>query len=117
KGYYKYILEVKKTQNDTSNIAGQINEDSKKQNRRLSADKRKQLKPLQDKIKKLERELEKLQQQDLQMQDALQDQSLYDDKEKLQQTLLEHSNLKGKIEEIELDWFVALEELESINQN
>lgn len=51
------------------------------------------------------------------MQDALQDQSLYDDKEKLQQTLLEHSNLKGKIEEIELDWFVALEELESINQN
>ncbi|AHH46409.1 ABC transporter ATP-binding protein [Francisella tularensis subsp. holarctica PHIT-FT049] len=117
KGYYKYILEVKKTQNDTSNIAGQINEDSKKQNRRLSADKRKQLKPLQDKIKKLERALEKLQQQDLQMQDALQDQSLYDDKEKLQQTLLEHSNLKGKIEEIELDWFVALEELESINQN
>ncbi|EZK37902.1 hypothetical protein P251_02656 [Francisella tularensis subsp. tularensis str. SCHU S4 substr. FTS-634/635] len=117
KGYYKYILEVKKTQNNTSNIAGQINEDSKKQNRRLSADKRKQLKPLQDKIKKLERALEKLQQQDLQMQDALQDQSLYDDKEKLQQTLLEHSNLKGKIEEIELDWFVALEELESINQN
>lgn len=52
KGYYKYILEVKKTQNNTSNIAGQINEDSKKQNRRLSADKRKQLKPLQDKIKK-----------------------------------------------------------------
>ncbi|MDE5002960.1 ABC transporter ATP-binding protein, partial [Francisella tularensis subsp. holarctica] len=67
KGYYKYILEVKKTQNDTSNIAGQINEYSKKQNRRLSADKRKQLKPLQDKSKKLERELEKLQQQDLQM--------------------------------------------------
>ncbi|MDE4990560.1 ABC transporter ATP-binding protein, partial [Francisella tularensis subsp. holarctica] len=58
KGYYKYILEVKKTQNDTANIAGQINEDSKKQNRRLSADNRKQLKPLQDKIKKLERELE-----------------------------------------------------------
>ncbi|AJI73716.1 conserved hypothetical protein [Francisella tularensis subsp. novicida GA99-3548] len=117
KDYYKYILEVKKTQNYTSNIAGQINEDSKKQNRKLSADKRKQLKPLQDKIKKLERALEKLQQQDLQMQDALQDQSLYDDKEKLQQTLLEHSNLKAKIEEIELDWFVALEELESINQN
>ncbi|MDE4978079.1 ABC transporter ATP-binding protein, partial [Francisella tularensis subsp. holarctica] len=78
---------------------------------------RKQLKPLQDKIKKIERELEKLQHQDLQMQYALQDQSLYDDKEKLQQTLLEHYNLKGKIEEIELDWFVALEELDSINQN
>ncbi|MDE4963698.1 ABC transporter ATP-binding protein, partial [Francisella tularensis subsp. holarctica] len=69
---------------------------------------RKHLKPLQDKIKQLDRELEKLQQQDLQIQDALQDQSLYDDKEKLQPTLLEHSNLKGKLEEIEIDLFVAL---------
>lgn len=58
-----------------------------------------------------------MQHQDLQMQHTLQDQSLYDDKEKLQQTLLEHSDLKVKIEEIELDWFVALEELENINQN
>ncbi|MDE5002809.1 ABC transporter ATP-binding protein, partial [Francisella tularensis subsp. holarctica] len=33
KGYYKYILEVKKTQNDTSYLAGQFNEYSKKQNR------------------------------------------------------------------------------------
>ena len=51
------------------------------------------------------------------MQQTLQDQSLYDDnKQKLQQTLLMHSELKVKIEEVELEWFVALEELETINQ-
>ena len=34
----------------------------------------------------------------------------------MQQTLLEYSELKAKIEEVELEWFVALEKLETINQ-
>lgn len=117
KDYYKYILEVKKTENNASSKSLEPSDDLKKQNRKLSADKRKQLKPLQDKIKKLERALDKLQQQDLQMQKSLQDQSLYDDKTKLQQILVEHSQLKEKIEEVELEWFEALEELESLKEN
>lgn len=50
------------------------------------------------------------------MQDALQNQDLYDDKQKLQQTLLEHSQLKEKIEQTELEWFEALEELEVLKE-
>ncbi|APC91464.1 MULTISPECIES: ABC-F family ATP-binding cassette domain-containing protein [Francisella] len=116
KDYYKYILEVKKVENEITNSSSQPTTDIKKQTRKFSAEKRKQLKPLQDKIKKIERSLEKLQQQDIQMQQNLQDQSLYNDKLKLQQTLAAHSQLKAKIEEVELEWFVALEELEIINQ-
>jgi len=69
KDYYKYILEFKKAENNELKASSEINENPKKQTRKISADKRKQLKPIQDKIKKLERTLEKLQKQDSQMQE------------------------------------------------
>ena len=117
KDYYKYIIEVKKIENNTSTTLFEENNNPKKQTRKLSAGKRKQLKPLQDKIKKLERALDKFQQQELKMQESLQAQSLYDDKTKLQQTLVEHSQLKERIQETELGWFEALEELEKLKDS
>ncbi|QIV95938.1 ATP-binding cassette subfamily F protein 3 [Allofrancisella inopinata] len=112
--YYKYILEIKKLENNVS-LESQ-NVDTKKENRKFSADKRKQFKPLQDKVKKLEKSLGKLQQQNLVIEKQLQNQNLYDNKEKLQKTLSEHTKLKEQIDKIELEWFEALEELESTRE-
>lgn len=114
KDYYKYILEVKKSEN-----APQENKKTteKKESRKLSANERRQLKPIQDKVKKLEKNLDSLQKKNSEMEILLQDEELYNDKEKLQKTLLEHSDLKAKIEEVELEWFVALEELEQFQKN
>ncbi|KEI35941.1 ABC-F family ATP-binding cassette domain-containing protein [Allofrancisella frigidaquae] len=112
--YYKYILEIKKLENNVSAKSQSV--DVKKENCKFSADKRKQVKPLQDKVKKLEKSLDKLQQQNLVIEKQLQNQNLYGNKEKLQETLIEHVNLKELLEETELQWFKALEELESTRE-
>ncbi|AJC49027.1 ATP-binding cassette domain-containing protein [Allofrancisella guangzhouensis] len=108
--YYKYILEIKKLENNASSELK--NTGIKKETRKLSADKRKQLKTIQDNVKKLEKNLNNLQQQSLEIEKLLQKQNLYDDKEKLQKTLSEHVKLKEQIDKLELEWFEALEELE-----
>ena len=114
--YYNYILEFKKqeAQKEIVNSSIDNNINSKKQNRKTSAEQRKLLKPLQDKVKKLERALERLQKQNNDIETLLQDEKLYDDKVKLQQILQQHSDLKNKIEETEFEWFEALEEIENI---
>ncbi|APC97055.1 ABC-F family ATP-binding cassette domain-containing protein [Francisella frigiditurris] len=114
KDYYKYILEVKKSENAPQQNKNNV---EKKESRKLSANERRQLKPIQDRVKKLEKNLASLQKRNSEMEILLQDEELYNNKEKLQKTLLEHSDLKARIEEVEVEWFAALEELEQFQKN
>lgn len=87
---------------------------SKKQQRKQSAQEREQQRPLQDKIKHLETELSKLQQQEKQLEVALTDQSLYEvaNKTKLQEQLLALSEIKKSLEATEQAWLEACAEAE-----
>lgn len=106
--YYKYIIEVKKNENAPKKDTKPKKETAPK----LTSNQRRQQKPIQDKIKKLERNIDKLQKQNAEMEVLLEDQSLYNDKVKLQEVLDKHTQIKTKLEITEAEWLESLEELE-----
>ena len=83
--------------------------------RQLSAQQREALKPLRDKVRKLEQQLEKDNAQLQKLEQQLADVSLYDDanKKKLAELLLKQGELKNKVAAIEEEWMQATEELET----
>ncbi|QLE78357.1 ATP-binding cassette domain-containing protein [Francisella sp. Scap27] len=111
KDYYKYILEVKKNENSPKKAV--VTE--KKEKTKLTSNQRRQQKPIQDKIKKLERTIDKLQKQNSEMEKTLEDQELYNDKIKLQEILDKHAQIKTQLEGTEAEWLENLEKLEQLN--
>lgn len=85
---------------------------SKKDQRKQTAKERASLRPLLEKIKRIESELTILQEKSLKLEEALTDQALYDpqNKEKLQQNLLSLSQTKKELERVEQSWLEACEE-------
>ncbi|MCW8825819.1 MAG: ATP-binding cassette domain-containing protein [Gammaproteobacteria bacterium] len=91
---------------------------SKKEQRQLAAEMRKKSQPLTQKIKKLEKELEKLHSRESEITGQLAEPEIYEErnKEKLTGALKEKGTLEQQIEEIELNWFELNEELEALMQ-
>jgi len=87
----------------------------RKEQRRIDAERRKQLQPLRNKVKKLETELEKLHVRKNELTTALADPEIYDEtnKEKLKMLSLEHAQLEKSLEETEEAWMLTSEELEA----
>ena len=91
--------------------------ENKKNRRQQEAEKRKRLQPIKNKVKKLEKELEKRQQQLATIEDQLSDASFYQDesrKEELQALIIQQGELKTQLEEIEEQWLEAQSELEHL---
>lgn len=90
------------------------NELSRKEQRRIDAEKRKQLQPLKNKLKKLEQQLDDLQQRKAELDDVMADQSLYDEsnKSKLVQLTAEYSEVTAKLEQTEEEWLELQDQLE-----
>lgn len=88
------------------------NNDSKKELRREAAKQRERLKPLNDKIKKLEKEIIKLQTKAAKYEEALTDQDMYlpENKDQLKELLLSVSETKSMLEKLEDDWLESCEE-------
>ena len=88
----------------------------KKAQRQQAAAKREQLKPLTNKLKKYEKELDSLQSKLTQLESQLADTSLYEaeNKDRLQQLLQEQGILKQQLEECEENWMLVSEELEAL---
>lgn len=110
--YQQWLLE---SSDDSPPTSTQVNAaGGKKQQRQLAAQQRAALKPVTDKIKKLEWELEKLQQQAHLLEQQLADNSLYEEsnKEPLSALLQEQSQIKIAVEACEEAWLLAQEELE-----
>jgi ATP-binding cassette subfamily F protein 3 len=87
---------------------------SKKDIRREKADKRKALQPLRNKVKKLESELEQLQQQQAALDISLADPCLYEQtsSHELRKLTMQHHDLHQRIETVEESWMSASEQLE-----
>ncbi|TXH69482.1 MAG: ATP-binding cassette domain-containing protein [Thiothrix sp.] len=87
----------------------------RKDQRRESAERRKQLQPLKRKVDQLEQEMTKLNQQKAQLEASLADPESYleTNKAKLKQWLLDKSALETRLEAVELEWMTLSEEYET----
>jgi ATP-binding cassette subfamily F protein 3 len=113
--YQKWLLEFRRQQDNTLTETEKSTSVSRKEQRQQNAQQRHQLRPLLQKIKKLEDSLARLQQQATELELALTDLSIYEDQNKttLQGLLLQQADLNKKIEAVESDWLEACEELEN----
>jgi ATP-binding cassette subfamily F protein 3 len=87
---------------------------NKKEQRKLDAERRKQLKPLYDALKKADKNLEKYYAQQKEFEEQLADSSIYEanNKDKLKKILLEKAQVDLALEETELEWMEISEQLE-----
>ncbi len=88
---------------------------SRKDQRRLDAERRKQLQPLKNKLQKLEKQIDTLSEKRDSLDAQLADSELYsdDNKEKLKQLLREKGELDQSLEQAEEQWMELGEELEA----
>jgi len=86
----------------------------RKEQRRLEAERRNQMQPLRNRVKKLEAELEKLVSRKDELTIALADPAIYDDSSREQLKMLgrEHAQLEKALGETEEAWLLACETLE-----
>jgi len=115
--YRQWVKEsLKESNRDTT---GQTNGASnKKQQRQDAAGKRKLLQPLRNKLKKLEKQIDKLNHEKDEIEAKLADNSLYDESYKQQlKTLLEQqTTVTQSLEKVEEDWLAISEEMEELQQ-
>lgn len=111
--YAQLLSKQQTTQAEDSNVP--TSAEDKKQRKREEAERRNRLSPLRARITKLEREIADLQRQLQSVEARLADSSLYqpDQKNALQQALGQQRTLKATIDEKELAWLEASEELEA----
>ncbi|MCW9031459.1 MAG: ATP-binding cassette domain-containing protein [Gammaproteobacteria bacterium] len=88
---------------------------NKKQQRQVSAEKRRLLKPLQNRLKKLEKQMEELSSNKESLQEKLADNDIYnqENKELLKTLLEEQGQVDSSLQQVEMDWLEVSEELES----
>ena len=86
----------------------------KRQLRQQEAARRQQLKPHLDKVKKSEKLLNSLQEQQQTIEQSLADSSLYeaDNKDQLKKLLAQQASIKQQLQQAEEDWMEAAEALE-----
>jgi ATP-binding cassette subfamily F protein 3 len=107
---------------NTQNVITKTNETiptniiSNKDRKRLEAERRQKTLPLRKKIKQLENTMQKISDQQTQIDQQLSDNNIYsdDNKQPLKKLLIEKAELEKSHESAEFDWLEANEELEKI---
>lgn len=91
---------------------------SRKEQKRLEAEFRKQTAPLRKKITKLDQQMEKLGADIAEAENQLADQAIYeaDNKARLHEQLRRQSDAKSALEEVEMEWMDLQEQVESMEQ-
>ena len=117
--YRTWLSQENKKKSTTAIEIKENNDDgqSKKQQRQQSAEKRRSLKPLQNKLKKLEKQMEELSSSKESLEEKLADNDIYDkeNKELLKNLLEEQGQVDSSLQQVEIDWLEVSEELESAN--
>jgi ATP-binding cassette subfamily F protein 3 len=110
---YRQWLMTKDKVAKTETKASVVN--NKKEDRRAAAEARKKLQPLRNTVKRAEQQMDSLQTKLNELEEKLADNSLYEEKAKqqLKTLLLEQATYKSDLEQIELNWLEASEELET----
>lgn len=90
---------------------------NKKQIRQSSAEKRKLLKPLQNKLKKLEKQMQELSSSKESLEQKLANNDIYSEsnKDALKKLLQEQGQVDSSLQQVEMDWLEISEELEAAN--
>ena len=90
---------------------------AKKEQKRIDAERRKQLQPLTSKIKRAERVMEKLGDEKQSIENSLADTELYNDenKDKLKKLLTDQAYLQKELDQAEADWLSASEAHEALS--
>ena len=107
--YQEWLLNFRRQNNTVNNDSASV---SRKEQRHQDALERTQRRPLLQKIKKLEDELDKLQKAISFVETKLADVTLYEEQNKpqLQEQLAKQVELKKQLERVEEEWFAASEE-------
>ncbi len=108
--YQQWLLDYRK-QKPTS-VSVSMSEISRKEQRQMQAKSRELRRPLLQKVKRLEDELDALQQEAEKLETLLTDLSLYEsgNKEKLQDYLMQQAKIKKELDRVENEWLHACEE-------
>lgn len=111
---YQTQLNTKATESKPSVVLNQ------KEQRRINAENRQKIaalkKPIQDRLLRIEREMEKLQAQKAIIEQKMNDKSIYEtqNKEQLKQLLIDQAYCTKELESLEEEWLIKQEELEKI---
>ena len=99
------------------NISEKNSRQSNRERKQLEAQQRQKTAPLRKKIKKLEDDMEKLTEKLAQIEQQLADNDIYseENKQQLQQLLIDKSELDKAHESMEIDWLEYSEELENLS--
>ena len=106
----RVFQESKKPENNHSARA-------RKEQKRLDADRRKQLQPMSNRIKRAERVIEKLTEEKQSVEQQLADPDLYneDNKDRLKQLLTDQAYVQKELDSAEADWLAATEAYENLS--
>lgn len=115
--YAQYISDFVKDEAKLSTIEDENGieaKTSKKEQRQLDAIRRKQLQPLRNKLKKLEKQLDQLTESQSKLETTLADTEIYSEqnKESLKKVLLEKSEVDKNLALVESEWMALSEEYE-----
>ena len=117
--YRQWLSQQNKKQSTVSveKINDADDSQNKKQIRQNSAEKRKLLKPLQNKLKKLEKQMEELSSSKELIEGKLADNEIYNEKNKetLKSLLEEQGTVDSSLQQVEMDWLDVSEQLEMTN--
>lgn len=115
---YRNWLAQQKRATEPQNQLEKSDTISRKDQRKLDAEKRQKLKPLLDTIKKAEAEIEKYHAEKSELEAQLADEKIYADSEKarLKSVLERKAQVDILLEDVEMRWFELQEKLENENQ-
>lgn len=118
--YYQWLLNANKeaAKSDTDDEPKAHSQVNRKEQKRLEAEFRKAIQPLKKHIEKLEKQLDKYSAELAQIEEALGDNALYNDdnKAKLKELIAKQATLTPKVNELEEELLIALEEMEQKEQ-
>jgi ATP-binding cassette subfamily F protein 3 len=118
--YALYIKDaIKQSETNVTDTSGDSKELSKKEQRQLDAQRRKELQPLRNKLKKLERQLDEFTTKKDALEKALADPDIYLDKNKakLKQCLFDKGEVDKLLEDVEMEWMETGEVYEEAASN
>jgi ATP-binding cassette subfamily F protein 3 len=113
--YRRWLASQQKEEESAAESGSDSNLVSRKDQRRVDAEKRKQLQPLKNKLQKLEKEIDKLSAQRDALDTQLAASEIYNDanKERLKQLLRDKGEVNQTLESAEEQWLEISEELEA----
>ena len=112
--YKLWLAEQKRLNESADTVADSNVVVSRKDQRKQEAERRQRLKPLFDAVKKAEADMEKWHQQQMDLEQKLADPLIYEDsnKEQLKQVLATKARVDDALEQAELAWMTAEEQLQ-----